>query len=373
MALRPEDVRRVLVYRIGSLGDTIVALPALHQIARCFPHAERRLLTNFPIEAKAPAASVILGDSGLVHGYMRYAIGTRSLSELLRLRKEIRAFNPDVLVYLMPLRPPLAVLRDHIFFRLAGIRQIHGLPGAEELRYGFDPATGLHESEASRLARSIRTLGAVNLSDAANWDLQLSDVESQKAHNFLAPHQGRSIICCGPGTKMQCKDWGAERWAKLLKRLSRQLPDHLLLMVGSAQEFDECEQIAASWQGEKVNLCGQFSPREVVPLLAASRVYLGTDSGQMHLAACVGTPCACVFAARNLPGIWFPPGDRNRILYHKTDCYNCLLATCIDQGKKCIYSITVDEMAHAVGEILHLPTLQIAEAQPVPDTPELKG
>ncbi|MGA2046628.1 MAG: glycosyltransferase family 9 protein, partial [Terracidiphilus sp.] len=94
------SIRRVLIHRLGSLGDTVVALPCLHLIARVFPNAERRLLTNFPVHAKAPASAAVLEGSGLVHGYMRYTAGTRNPAELLRLAGEIRRFRPDVVVYL---------------------------------------------------------------------------------------------------------------------------------------------------------------------------------------------------------------------------------------------------------------------------------
>jgi len=53
-------VESVLVYRLGSLGDFVVALPALHLIERAFPNARRSLLTNVPVAAKAPAAREVL-------------------------------------------------------------------------------------------------------------------------------------------------------------------------------------------------------------------------------------------------------------------------------------------------------------------------
>ena len=55
-----SSTKRVLIYRLGSLGDTLIALPAFHLIARAFPGAERRLLTNFPVNVKAPPAAAIL-------------------------------------------------------------------------------------------------------------------------------------------------------------------------------------------------------------------------------------------------------------------------------------------------------------------------
>src|SRR6185503_19016932 len=104
--------KRVLIYRMGSLGDTVVALPALRMIARAFPQAERKMLTNIPVNVKAPPAAAILEHTGLVHGYIRYAVGTRSPDELLRLWWTLLRWRPDVLVYLGPPRGVQAAKRD---------------------------------------------------------------------------------------------------------------------------------------------------------------------------------------------------------------------------------------------------------------------
>ena len=92
LGLNPYNVNGVLIYRLGSLGDTVVALPALHLVARTFPNARRLMLTNFPVHAKAPAASAIIGESGLVHGYISYPVGTRNVLELTRLWCQFAAF-----------------------------------------------------------------------------------------------------------------------------------------------------------------------------------------------------------------------------------------------------------------------------------------
>ena len=72
----------------------------------------------------------------------------------------------------------------------------------------------------------------------------------------------------------------------------------------------------------------------------------------MHLAAAVQTPCVAIFAARNIPRIWFPYGLQHRVLYHHVDCAGCELETCIVQQKKCLTSITVDEVLQEVRAIL---------------------
>ena len=349
----PESpVRKVLIYRLGSLGDTVVALPCFHLIERTFPAAERVLLTNFPVHAKAPPAAAVLGDSGLVHGYMRYTVGTRHVGQLLRLAWQIRRFKPDVLVYVMPARPLPSVRRDQLFFRLAGVHRFVGLPGLEELEHQDGLEDGHLEPEASRLARALVELGDAQTGELANWSLRLTAAERAQASTSLGPLTERPMMVCGPGTKMQAKDWGQENWRALLTQLHAEYPSYGLALIGAQEDAEVSEYAARNWDGPKVNLCGKLSPRETAAVLEHAAVFLGPDSGPMHLAACAGVPCVIAFSARGLPGVWYPTGKQHQVIYHQTSCYGCNLETCTVEGRRCLTSITVAEMAAAVARAL---------------------
>jgi len=345
-AIDATAIKRVLIYRLGSLGDTVVALPSFHLVARTFPHARRLLLTNFPVHAKAPSASAILGESGLVHGYLNYPVGTRSVRDLLRLWWSIRRFRPDLLVYLAKPRGEDAVLRDERFFRACGVRKIIGLPLGDRA-INLQRAEDRWESEAARLARCVRDLGLIDLDDRSNWDLCLSPVEEARAGAELVELRGQPVIICGPGTKMQAKDWGAENWSDLMKRLAERFPNHGLVFVGAKEDRDISDGLKANWPGRAVNLCGDLSPRETAAVMERAELFLGPDSGPMHFAAGAGVPCVIAFAARTKPGIWFPQGKGHQVLYRRVDCAGCNLETCIEQKKKCLTSITVDDMLTA--------------------------
>jgi heptosyltransferase-3 len=352
---------RVLIYRLGSLGDTLVALPALHLVARAFPEAERRLLTNFPVNVKAPPAAAILANTGLVHGYFKYAVGTRSAVELARLWWTLWRWGPDVLVYLGAPRGVKSARRDAAFFRLCGVKRLVGVPVTEDMQlnaFGAETVEGLEElePEASRLARNIAELGDARLDEGASWDLMLTEVEEARAREVVGVDVlARPVIAVSVGTKVQAKDWGRENWRALLARLAAEYPGHGLMLAGAAEESDASEFAADGWRaaggGPVVNLCGKLTPRESAAAFALAKIFVGHDSGPMHLAAAVQTPCVAIFAARNIPRVWFPFGERHRVIYHRVDCMGCGLETCVVQGKKCLLSITVEEVVAVVADV----------------------
>ncbi|MGC9291193.1 MAG: glycosyltransferase family 9 protein [Acidobacteriaceae bacterium] len=362
----PHSIERVLIYRLGSLGDTIVALPCFHQIARAFPNAQRRLLTNLPVHSKAPAAYSVLAGSGLVtthDGYLRYPIGTRDGAELLALRRQVRQWQPQVLVYLTARPRWLQVVRDVAFFRFCGIPHILGAPFSLDARtHRMDAASGIYEAEAARLARTLHALGEIDLKDPANWDLHLTPAEHAHAAMALLPFDGRPLFACSVGTKVQAKDWGIDNWRTVLQELAQKLPEYGLVLVGATEERAISDHAAAAWQGRSINLCGSLTPRGSAAVLKHARFFLGHDSGPMHLAAAMQTCCVAIFSARNRPAVWFPCGSGHEILYHRTDCWGCGLETCIEQRKKCLMAISPDAVIGAVLHVLAKQTFAHASA-----------
>lgn len=346
------SIRKVLIYHLGSLGDTVVALPCIHLIARAFPDAERRVLTNFPVSGKEASMESVIGGSGLVHGYFKYPLGTRSPKKLWTLGREIRRWAPEQLVYLTRPRGKIPVYRDALFFAGCGIRKMVGIPYSAKLReYKVLDEDDRFESEANRLARCIRELGDAFVDKPESWDLRLNEAERKTADGFM-PEGAARFIVASVGTKVDVNDWGEGNWSDLLSRVSDRFPGLGLVMIGSEGERRKSESVAAKWKGPKQNLCGLIPPRVSACVLEKSMLFVGHDSGPMHLAAACGVPCVAVFSARIEPGVWFPFGFDHSVIYHRTDCFGCMLVKCLEYEKKCIASITVEEVFDAVREKL---------------------
>lgn len=323
-----------------------MALPCLHLIARAFPKAERFILTATPINNKAPTINSVLGECGLVNGYITYSYSIPGLKCLHKLRRMIKECNPDILVYLPGQRNYLRMMRDILFFKSCGIKEIIGAPYARGLRKNrLLPDRLTFEHEAVRLSRCISVLGDACVENPSSWDLLLSPQEYCEAQKVLQDWPGRNrYIVYSIGTKFPVNDWGYQNWQELLRRLSQEYSDYGLVMLGADDEFSHSEALCRSWAGLSLNLCGRVLPRYAAAIIKGGHIFLGHDSGPMHLAVSVGTPCVVVFSARNKPGVWFPCGASHRVIYHKTDCFGCGLAVCKKYKKKCINSITVNEV-----------------------------
>jgi asparagine synthase (glutamine-hydrolysing) len=350
--------KKVLVFRIGSLGDTCVAIPAFRLIRNHFENATIKVLTNFPMGGgvKAAPLKLVIGESGLVDGYFEYPLGLPSHKNTKNCIRELRNWKPDVVIYLMPKRRNKQIVRDYIFFRyFIGVRNIIGmslLGNANNCTWNID--SQLYESEASRLIRNLSKIGSINLNSTSSWDLGLQDSEIQLPTELIKNKiKEAKYLVCSPGTKIDTKDWGRDRWENWAEKLSINFPNATLVLIGVDAEFELADDIAKHWAGTSINLCGKLSPRESAEILRHASCFVGHDSGPMHLAASVGTPCVAIFSAQDLPGIWFPHGDQHKVIYHKTECFGCRLAFCEVHKKKCIRSITVDEVLTATCEILN--------------------
>ncbi len=306
----------LVIFRIGSIGDTVVALPCFHAIARAFPQHRRILLTNAIQSTTASSVETVLEGAGLIDEALYFPVGAGKWSHCLAIARELRRLGPEALVYLTPRPTALPVYRDLLFFRAAGIRKILGAPTSVRARVGsVDSLTGEREYEAVRLARTLRASIPVDLSPP-NWDLRLSVDERRTAIECLSSlPEWRPMLAVSPGAKIAAKDWGEENWTALMDALATRTGSSSLVLVGAPNERPLAERIARRWPGSTVNLCGELVPRTSAAVLGRCDALVCHDSGPMHLAASQGTPCIALFGHYNPPRKWFPFGEGHRVIY----------------------------------------------------------
>lgn len=309
-------MERVFIFRVGSVGDTVVALPCFHLIERAFPDAERIALMAFPAVSNwPPPLEEVLKGGGLIHGAIRYEPGIRHPVSLARLVRMLRRQHAETLVYLAPSKGVAATRRDVAFFKLCGFRRIIGAPVTKDLQLPRVGERGELERESLRLGRTLASLGTIDFSDRSWWDLRMTDGERAAGEEALGPLRAQPFVAVHTGGKAQ-GDWGEANWATLLSGLAAPLAGYGLLLVGGVDDGPRARRLGARWAASPVvDLCGRLGLRETAAALSRAELFIGHDSGPLHLADAAGTRCVGVFGPFNRPKLWHPCGERTRIIH----------------------------------------------------------
>lgn len=308
----------------------------------------------------AAPLEAVLGKGLFFNETLSYPVGTRNPILLAKLIREIKKRNIHTVINITALRSANADKRDKLFFKAAGVKEFIGFDNQDDdFKVKIDPKTGFYEWETSRLVRKISTLGNFNSNEDKYWDLKLTTSEINKAEDLLSPlPTNKPFIAINVGTKMPIKDWGIDNWVKLISELSKEFQEYKLVVVGVDEESLLAEKCLNAWAGNGLNLCGKSSPRVSAAILKKAKLFIGHDSGPMHLAACVGTQCVAVFSCINQPKQWFPRGEDNRVLMPQTKCVSSGIKTCSNPDQKCILTITPSEVKNAVMEVMNKTTLK---------------
>ena len=351
--------KRVLVFRIGLLGDSLWALPACLAVRKHFSDAHLALLTNrFASEGYASMAD-LLPQGALFDEVIFYDadLGGTDRRSGLKLLARLRAARFDTLVYLAQrIRTRWHVLRDLAFFRLAGVTHFFGHRGFTPLppRIPRSPLPFVEHETDHLLSRLALSGIPVPPPGDRRLELYISGEELSVARAWLETRSGtdhvRRLIAVGPGSNWPSKVWPEERYTELVRTLLNQ-PGIYPVVFGGPELSALGDRLIAAW-GCGVNAAGRLSVRQAAAALSHCRLFVGNDTGTMHLAAAVGTPCVGIFAAVGWPGHSYPYGRAHVVLRRSVPCEGCLLRECIEQDMKCLKLISVSEVVAACRAVL---------------------
>lgn len=348
-----DDGSRALVYRPGSLGDTLVALPAVAAIRRRYPAHRLTLLTESQSTGSGRVSPwTILGPTGWFDNVHFYDVRPKSVRDRLRnvsLALRLRGVGFDEVFSLAPPRSATQLRVDASIFRgVVGAGRYHAArhPLSPDAPRGADLEPVDHEG--LRLLRIVDPLA----SNVPLVDFRLAVPANEQAGTDqllqnLGVRPGQVLVGVGPGSGRRATTWPEERFAAVGQQLLQQFRNVVLLAIGGSRDRSLCDQLCAAWGPRSHNLAGQLTVFGAASVLARCATFIGNDSGPMHLAAMAGIPCVAIFSARNAPGQWEPLGEHHIVLRERPECAGCMLDDCVMESKKCLTRIQAEPVIRA--------------------------
>lgn len=349
----------ILLHHVGSLGDSIVTIPALRAVRAEWPSARLVLLHDVEHTSRperAPA-SAVFGATGLVDECLPYARDLRGAAlarEALRIWWTIRRLAPAAAIFLGPSqRAPSAIRRDAAMYRSAGVPRLIG--------FHVCPAgssTGPVDRGAPHEAvRKLERLQRDGIARARTLDwfalplLPPDPAATAAVDAWLSAHDAsaRRLVAVAPETLMTSKLWPAARFVELGRRIVAE--GWCPVLVGTGHGDGAAADWVVQWGGG-LDAAGKWTVPQSTALLERCAAYVGVDSGVAHLAAAVGCPTVVLTSGRADLGQWDPLGDGHVVLRHRTTCEGCAAVTCAVDGHPCMTGLSVDAAFSALVSVL---------------------
>jgi heptosyltransferase II len=316
---------RILIRATNWVGDAIMAIPAIRAVRTHFPNAHIAILAR-PYVAdiyrdQQVADELIAYDANGIHaglaGRERLAteLRAREFSVALLLQN---AFDAAWLAWRAGIPRRIGYARDGRSLLLTdaiAVAKIGEIPEHEKFYY----------------LELVRRAGWLQgLPDDKFIQLSVSAERAAAAEAMLRAKGARQNIlriAVGAGASYgSAKCWPPERFAETLNRLQNH-SDADVILFGTSHELAVTSAIAAGLKKPAINLAGRTTIAELPSLLSRCGIFLGNDSGAMHVAAAVGIPVVAVFGPTDPLGT-APVTPRATIVAEKPYCSPCFLRRC---------------------------------------------
>ncbi len=333
---RIHPPKRILAVKLADMGDLLTVTPALQALRAAHPSAQIDLL------APPSSAAVLRGASYIdrIIAFDKFAfdnlsslLDIRSLAKTTAFMARLRLVRYDTLVLFHHFTSRWGTLKFYSLALSTGAAQRAGLDNG---RGGFltlrvrDAGFGaMHEADYWLSVAAL--LGA----DAgAGWRSRIPVGEDGKAaaesllSSFGKRHASPLVaVHPGAGWYSKARIWPVERFAGVARGLAQQAGAGIVV-VGGPDEVEAAKQLEQLCvEGSVLNLAGRTTVHETAALIARCDLFLGNDSGPMHLAAAVGTPVVAIFGPSNKEawGPYTPPGlpSPHRIVALDLPCMPC--------------------------------------------------
>ncbi|MGB6483732.1 MAG: lipopolysaccharide heptosyltransferase II [Candidatus Acidiferrales bacterium] len=337
---------KILVRATNWVGDAIMSIPALSAIRRRWPEAQITILAR-------PWVAALYSGQPFVDRVKVLDVASRSPMAMERAARELReeqfdcaillqnAFSAAWLVWRAKIRQRIGYSRDGrgvLLSKAVAVPRAGEIPAHEIFYY----------LELLRRAGWLKSIP-----DVTQISLNLSAGAAEAAEARLREagvHLEAKRIALAPGAAYgSAKCWPPERFAAVADALVDEFGADVILF-GASSELEICRQIADRMHHRPIILAGQTLIGDLPALFSRCSLFVGNDSGAMHVAAAVGVPVVAVFGSTDPQGT-APVTSQRKLVQHPVACSPCFLRECpIDH--RCMLRVPVQDVRDAAVQSL---------------------
>jgi lipopolysaccharide heptosyltransferase I len=278
---------RVLIVRLGAIGDVVLNTPVLCALRERFPQA------YLAWTVEAPAAPLLAGHRALDRLIVVPRGWLKSWQAVRRLRSDLRTERFDIALDLQGLT------KSSVAAWLSGAPRRIGFATADFEGRELSPWLNTELVAAQRdhvVERGLELLQPLGIeAPTVHFDLNLDPLAVASAEAMLASlGLGTDVTLINPGAGWPSKIWPAERFAAVARHLGTAHGLPSLIVWAGQSERQWAEEIVAGSAGH-ARLAPATSLVQLAALTRQARLFVSSDTGPLHIAAANGTPCVGLY------------------------------------------------------------------------------
>lgn len=338
-----QDIKKILIFTGGGIGDVVMSLPALRSIGECFKGKEIDIAISSRVRDIVDNVikwnDVIVWDKGLVKKTI-----TRSLISNYEIYFNLRKRKYDLLIDIEAIESWQAAIKRFLFYKLISPGKIAGRNTDGHgffLDYKVADSLCSGEHEVNRRLSLVETLGCKTMSIDTSINI---DESYRKYADKLLIDKGIAesdfVVGINPNAFKQACQWGVDRFITLSKKIL-EIHKAKIVVIGSEGDRTLVEKVVKEVKSDNCIALTGLGLMQLSAAISKIHIFITNDTGPMHLAAAVKTPVVAIIGQDPKRYAPYMQDENRRILcIDNLPCRPCNKFDC--KEKLCLDPISVD-------------------------------
>jgi ADP-heptose:LPS heptosyltransferase len=333
----PSGIQRILLIRLRRIGDVVMTTPAITAVREGFPSAKITYVIDDPYKELVEGHPAL--DSIII---LPKKLGLRGfLDHIRRIRKDdydvVIDFHGGPRAWLLTL---FSGARLKVGYKIKHKSFIYDVTLPREPEKGYFHSVENHINLVKALG--LNPLSSPPMSLPPSKKSEVDKIQCILRENSL---ENTKIVILHISAGNAFRDWGTERLVRLIGHLS-QTPRVRIILVGSSEDRQAEREITEAIDAPLISIVSRLNLRELRELISVASLFVGPDSGPMHIAATTNTPIVAYFGPPHPPPIGPREAQTPRV-EKDFDCRPCRQRQCMHEDFRCLRTISPEEVHEA--------------------------
>ena len=173
-------------------------------------------------------------------------------------------------------------------------------------------------------------------------EIYFSNEDKKLVKNYLEQNLIRNFAVLHVGANRDLRKWSPHKFAELATYLKNQIQLEIIF-VGSSEDMIDIQKVQNDISFKTFSTAGEFSWTAYAALVQKAKLFIGNESGPLHVAAAMQTPIVGLFGPGE-PDVFYPFGEKSTFVHHVLPCNPCNQIDCIHPENTCMQRITLTEV-----------------------------